>query len=308
MTEPPRSGTALETLRPSPPRSGHKEAPLRGRRIALSGDDGLEGLAALLHKLGATVIQRPRLVPRDATDPLVVERWLKDLVAGAIDQVVLLSEDSVDQLALAAERLGLTVQMRGALRSIYKVVRGPKPGHALHRMGLDANLTSPPSLAGLMACLARQGGHAGRRIGLQLFPDDPTPHLVAFLEGLGASVLPVAPRREGLAGGDEEARTFITGLGRGQFDGTTFSAPLEVTHLFEMAAQQALEPVLRAGLASVVVAATDRVTAECLQGFGVRVDLVPRRTYSLLGLCRAFAARLRPPPIEPDRGPSRFSE
>jgi uroporphyrinogen-III synthase len=268
----------------------------------------MERLVAMLHRQGATVIQRPRLMPREVTDPLAVERWLKELVAGAIDQVVFLSEDGVDQLAGAAERLGLAAQMRGALRSIYKVVRGPNPAHALHRLGLEANLTSPPSLFSLMTCLDRQGGHAGRRIGLQLFPDNPTPQLVAHLEDLSAIVLPVAPRCDRAAGGDEEARAFIMSLGRGDFDGATFSAALEVTHLFAVAAQHQLEHVLRAGLARAVVAATDRVASECLEGFGVRVDLLPQRRYSLRGLSRAFAARLGPSPVGRGVVAPRFSE
>jgi uroporphyrinogen-III synthase len=291
-------------LAPSKPSSGARlERPLRGRHLVIPGESAMDRLAALLRREGAEVTRRPALVIRDATDSSAVERWVAELVGGTIDHVVFLSEDGVDQLAQVAERLGWTPQVRAALRSIYKTVRGPKPGHALHRMGLEANLTTPPSLPALMRSLEGQGSQRGRRIGLQQFPDDPTAHLARFLENLGATVYPVAPRCEAVAGGIDELVAFVIAISRGEFDALIFSQPLQVTHLFEVCARRNLVPLLRRGLEGVAIAATDAIVAECLRGLDVAVDIVPAvRKFSLRSLTRVFVTRLGAAPTKRDLG------
>ena len=299
---------------PTPPTRGRRPpaAPsrtigarqLHGRRIAVPAAAPLDRLAAMLKRQGATVIRRPLVGACETTDPTAVEAWLRALSTGGIDQVIFLSEEGVERLAAAAERLGLLAMVRGALGEIYKIARGPKTAQALQRMGLAANLVAPPSLQAMMDALEQQGGHAGRQIGVQQFADDPTPHLIGFLEGAGARVHPVAPHRYTPTRGDGEVVATIEAMSRGQLDGITFSAALQITQLFEVAARRGLESSLREALAHVVVATTTTIVAECLHGFGARADIVPPRRFSMRRLTDAFAWRLASAPSAAVPGPA----
>ena len=78
--------------------------PLAGKTIALAEGRQLEDLAALLDKEGATILRCPMLSILDAPDSKPVVAWVKQLVAGKFDVVVLLTGEGLRRLMSVAEK------------------------------------------------------------------------------------------------------------------------------------------------------------------------------------------------------------
>jgi uroporphyrinogen-III synthase len=263
---------------------------LRGRRIAIPAHRELDRLSMMLRKEGARVARFPRIDIIDVTDHAAVKAWLDALSAGCFDDVIFLSGEGVERLIDAADVSGIRERVLVSLSRIRKLTRGPKPAGALQRLGLTAELSSAASVPHLIESL-RTCGLAGRHVGVQVFGDDPCVSLLTFLEEIGAHVHPVFPYRCAPACNVRELLVIVEAIGRGQIDGVTFSAALEVSRLFEVARSRGVEATLRAGLARAQVAATNPIVAGCLQDLGVRVDIVPPRQFFLRRLTEAYCQR-----------------
>ena len=68
--------------------------PLEGKTIALAEGRQLEDLAALLEAEGATPLRCPLVGILDAPDAAPVEDWLRQLIAGRFDWVVLMTGEA----------------------------------------------------------------------------------------------------------------------------------------------------------------------------------------------------------------------
>ena len=89
-------------------------------------------------------------------------------------------------------RAGLEQAFTAALAKARKITRGPKPVRRLRELGLKPDrAVEPPTTAGIIAALASEN-LAGRRIAIQLYPDNPNVELFDFLRGAGAAPDPVS--------------------------------------------------------------------------------------------------------------------
>src|SRR5438105_8520671 len=104
--------------------------PLEGRTIALAEGRQLEELVALLEKEGATTLRCPMVSILDAPDQAAVTAWLRELVAGRFDHVVLMTGEALRRLVRAAERQGIREGVIVALGKTCTLTRGPKPVRA----------------------------------------------------------------------------------------------------------------------------------------------------------------------------------
>jgi uroporphyrinogen-III synthase len=276
---------------------GGRPAPkgrLRGRRIALPEHRELDRLAQMLEAEGASAVRCPLMTILDAPDPEPVLRWLTALASGQLDDVIFLTGEGVQRLMQAAERAGLGEAVVTALGRVRKITRGPKPARALHQIGLAIDLAaSAPTSQGVMDCLR---GHvlSGRRIGLQLYGDDPSRDLVAFLETRGARVAAVAPYRYAPASDDATVEAIIDQLADGALDAIAFTTAMQIEHLFRVAGRRDKEAALRAGLDRVHVAAVGPLVRDTLHALGVRVDSGPARQFFMRRLTEEMAERLGP--------------
>ena len=177
----------------SPPPPAGSSNRLRGRTIALPEARELDRLAELLEGEGAATLRCPLVAIHDAPDQRPVEAWLRALAADELDDLVFLTGEGLRRLLAAANRLGLRGEVVAALGRARKITRGPKPAKALHEIGLASDLPAAvPTSAGVMAALEGLA-LAGRRVGLQLYGEEPNRPLVQFLERAGATVRTVAP-------------------------------------------------------------------------------------------------------------------
>src|SRR4051812_45888579 len=96
---------------------GRAAGRITGRTIALPETRELDRLARLLEDEGATTMRCPLVAILDAPDPAPVLAWLRTLVAGGFDDVVLLTGEGLRRLlaAAAAEDPGLRDAVVAAL-------------------------------------------------------------------------------------------------------------------------------------------------------------------------------------------------
>jgi uroporphyrinogen-III synthase len=273
--------------------------PLAGRTVALPETRELDRLGEMLEAEGAATMRCPLVAILDAPDPAPVEAWLRRLAAGAFDDVILLTGEGLQRLMAVAARVGLREQAVAALARARKITRGPKPARALHELGLASDLPAPvPTTPGIIEALS--GGELrGRRVGVQLYGEEPNRLLVAFLEGAGASVDSVAPYVYAPASDGARVAALIAALAEGRVDAIAFTSASQVDRLWQVAREGGaeLEARLRAGLARARVAAIGPVVVEALRERGARIDVVPEKSFVMRRLVNAIVEALGPPAI-----------
>jgi uroporphyrinogen-III synthase len=264
---------------------------LEGRTIALAEGRQLEELAGMLEKEGATALRCPMVSILDAPDPAPVRAWLRELVLGRFDYVVLLTGEGVRRLLALAERDGTRDQVIAALKWACLVARGPKPGRALREVGLaPALVAEQPTTAGVIASL-RQQPLQGRTVGVQLYSES-NPPLVEFLQGVGATVQTVLPYVYAPAADAERVADLIERLARGAVDVVVFTSSPQVDRLYEVARERGLEATLRQGMQRARVAAVGPVVTENLRGRGAPVHICPEQGFVMKNLVRLIERNL----------------
>ena len=174
------------------------------------------------------------------------------------------------------------------------MTRGPKPARALHEIGLSSDLAAPvPTSAGVIDALAALE-LGGRRVGLQLYGEEPNRPLVEALERAGATVRTVAPYVYASASDGAAVVTLIDALDAGRVDAIAFTSASQVDRLFQVAVEAGAEPRLRAALDRARVAAIGPIVVETLTRHGVRIDVVPEKGFVMRRLVNALAEALGP--------------
>jgi uroporphyrinogen-III synthase len=248
----------------------------------------------MLEEEGASTVRCPLMAILEAPDPAPIEAWLRQLIAGHFDDVVFLTGEGVTRLLAVATQVGIADEVRTALSGARKITRGPKPARALHALGLGSDLaaTTPTSL-GVVDCLRAHQLH-GRKIGVQLYGDEPSRELVDFLTTKGAVVFPVAPYRYAPASDDQRVVALLEQLAQGEIDAIAFTAAMQIERLFQVAKQHGGQEALASSLARIHVAAVGPIVREALDRHGVRVDVVPARQFFMRRLTQAMAEILGP--------------
>jgi uroporphyrinogen-III synthase len=269
-------------------------SPLAGRTIALPEARELDRLAQLLEEEGARTLRCPLVAILDAPDEGPVLGWLRALAAGGFDDLVFLTGEGLRRLVALAERHGLRVPVVEALGRARTITRGPKPARALHELGLAPTLPATvPTSAGVIDAL-RTLELGGRRVGVQLYGEEPNRPLVAFLEGAGAKVSTVAPYVYASASDAGRIADLIAALADGGVDAIAFTSASQIDRLWQVAREAGLEERLGAGLRRVRVAAIGPIVVEALAARGVRADVVPEKSFVMRRLVNALAASLGP--------------
>jgi uroporphyrinogen-III synthase len=257
---------------------------LVGRCIALPEHRELDRLATMLEEEGARTIRCPLMAILEAPDPAPIEAWLRLLASDTFDDVVFLTGEGVTRLMGVAAQAGLEEAARAALARVRKV----------HALGLGSDLAAvAPTSAGVIDCL-RAHQLQGRKIGVQLYGDEPNRDLVGFLETKGATVFPVAPYRYAPASDDARVIDLLKRLDQSELDAIAFTAAMQVERLFQVAKRNGGEERLTASLSRIHVAAVGPIVKDALARHGVRVDAVPARQFFMRRLTQSMAEVLGP--------------
>jgi uroporphyrinogen-III synthase len=266
--------------------------PLDGRRIVVPESRELDLFARMLEEQGAATLRCPMVTIVDVGDPAPVHAWLERLVAGRMDDLVLLTGEGLRRLLAAAKGLSRETEAIQAVGRLRTVTRGPKPARALREIGLAPGLAAvTPTTEGIIETLSAVP-LAGRRVGVQLYPGNANPLLLDFLRRAGAAPDPVLPYAYASDAASSEVEAVIAEMAAGRIDVIAFTSSPQVSRLREVARQRGLDDALAQGLARTRVAAVGPVVAAALAALGARAAIAPESFHMkplVTAICAAFA-------------------
>lgn len=267
------------------------DANLQGLTIAVPESRELDLFAGMLEERGALAWRCPLVRIADTPDTAAVEAWLERFIDDPPDVLVLLTGEGLKRLQGFAERAGTHEQFATALAHPHIIARGPKPGRALRALGMKPDeLSDGPTSAGVIRTLA---GHdlQGRRVGVQLYGQEPNTELMDAIRAGGGEPDPVAPYVYLSDQEDPAVVELIQALAAGRVDVLAFTSKSQVQRLWEVADAGDQRQLLEQGLARTLVAAVGPVVADALQKRGRPADMEPDKSYFMKPLVRAIAAR-----------------
>lgn len=231
-------------------------------------------MAELIRRRGGTALSAPsmREVPLDA-GPAAGE-FVRDLEAGAIDVVILLTGVGTRTLAAAS---GLpAARFAAALGRARIAARGPKPVAALRELGLTPDVVAPEpnTWRELLTALDARLPVAGQRVAVQEYGRE-NPELLDGLRARGAAVRRVPIYRWDYPEDATALRDGVARLTAGAVDIALFTSARQVDHVVDTARRLGRLEALHAASRRVVFAAIGPVCSEALRGHGLPVDLEP---------------------------------
>lgn len=252
---------------------------LIGKVVAVPENRRLDLLSKMLQKRGAKVIAVPMVAILDAPDSRPVLDWIKSFIHQPPDMFILLTGEGLRRLVKLAEDNALKSDFISALGKVDKLCRGPKPNQALREIGLNRQIDAlVPTTDGVIDRL-NEMPISGKRIAVQLYGEEPNLKLINYLEKAGGLVNTVAPYVYANKLDDEKIIDLIWAMHNDEIDVIAFSSQPQVNRLFKLAKTYQLEAELSIGLGNCHVAAIGPVVNEVLASKGVKVDIIPQRTF-----------------------------
>jgi uroporphyrinogen-III synthase len=185
-----------------------------------------------------------------------------------------------------------------SLRNIAVVARGPKPAAALREMRVPVTVAVPEPNT-WRELLTATAGRPERRIAVQEYGRS-NPELLAALRERGAEVTPVPVYQWDLPEDTGPLHQAVRRIVEGRADVAIFTTSIQVTHLFQTAADDCLEePVLEA-LRRMAIASIGPTTNETLQDFGLAPDITA--THPKMGFLVKEAAEQSAQVLDRKRG------
>jgi uroporphyrinogen-III synthase len=233
-------------------------------------------LVRLVERYGGVALSAPALREVAVTDDAPIAKLLDGLTGGEFDAVVLPTGVSVTRLAEHADHMDRRAELISGLKRVTTVCRGPKPVAALRTLGVQASLVArePFTTAEVLDAIAPL--HTTHRRFALLHYGDRNQALVETLCARGASVEEVVLYLWEMPEDTSPLRDLISQIMAGAVDALAITCQVQVTHLFRVAAERALEGDLAEALNErVVIAAVGPRCRAALEKFGVHPDVIP---------------------------------
>jgi len=234
-----------------------------------------------ISKLIATYSGRPLSAPAMREIPLKENpeaiRFSRDLIAGHFDLVTFLTGVGARALLKVISEEQPAEKFLQALRTVQVAARGPKPLAVLREWNVPVVFTAPEPctwrelLAGLDNL---SGGLHAKRVAVQEYGVSNSEFLAALKER-GAIVTAVAVYQWALPLDVEPLRAAISTIVSREVDVALFTTGVQVTHLFQFAAEMGEQQRLREALNEMMIASIGPSTSEMLGNYGVHVDMEP---------------------------------
>ena len=267
----------------------------RKMRVALPESRQLDVLAGLLERRGVGVVRCPLVAIRDAPNGDEVVAWIRRFCDGRIDLFIVYTGEGIERLAGFAERAGLAERFVSALEATELLTRGPKPARALRQLGIrPAHPAVAPTTNGIIETLAALDLE-GKRVGVQLYGDEPLPKLADYLASRGAEADWVGPYVYASESEDAAVQALIDSIAAGEVDAIAFTSKSQVERLARLVEQRD-GGSLAALLEPIVVAAVGPVAAAELADSGVTVDVQPESDFFMKPMVSALMSRLQASP------------
>ena len=256
----------------APPQSG-----FAGLRVVTFESRMATSMADLISRHGGVPISAPAVREIPLGDNPAAMEFARELLAGRIDVVVLLTGVGTRALVQVVETAFPRAEFLAALGRVPTIVRGPKPHAVLRELGVPITLSVPEPNTWRDLLSALDGSEiavADRRVAVQEYGVS-NPDLIAGLEARGASVMRVPVYRWALPEDTGPLRRAIMAIIEGQVDVALFTTAIQVTHLLQVAAELGHEESLRSALRGTVIASVGPTCSEALRENGLVVDLEP---------------------------------
>ena len=259
---------------------------LAGKTVAIPETRQLDVLADMLKKRGADLIRCPLISILDTPRTEPVEKWLGEIIEEPFDDFIILTGEGFRRLLGFADRGGRKDAFIKAVSQVRKLTRGPKPGRALKEVDLSSDLLADaPTTEGVIATLDKED-ISGRRIGVQLYGEDPNERLIQYLTGRGAKVYIVAPYIYAPKSSEDQVVSLIDKMVSGSVSVMTFTAQSQYKRLVSVAKKYDREEVLHHALNSTVIAAIGPVMKQTLLDAGISVEITPDTSFFMKPMVR----------------------
>ena len=250
------------------------------RVLALESRRAIE-LAKLVGTYGGEPLVAPamREVPLESNKEALA--FAKALFAGEFDMVIFLTGVGTRALLSVVETAYKREEYIAALQRVKVVARGPKPVAALRELGITPVITAPEPNTWRELLLALDEAASrevlrlrGARVAVQEYGVSNS-ELLSGLRERGAALTRVPVYQWALPEDCAPLQAAVKSLVAGEIDVVLFTTGVQVTHLFQIAAEMKLQEPMRLGLGRAIVASIGPTTSEELQRHGVRADLEP---------------------------------
>ncbi|MDT8429000.1 MAG: uroporphyrinogen-III synthase [Pseudomonadales bacterium] len=266
---------------------------LTGELVAVPENRQLDILVNLLESRGARVLRLPLVSILDAPDPEPIEAWLTEIIAAPCKYFIILTGEGVRRLSGFAERAGCAMAFQQALARMQTICRGPKPGRALHELGLKPDIqAAAPTTQGVISTLESLPVD-GARVAVQLYGEDPNTILMEYLASRNAEILTVAPYVYADASAEEKVLGFIARLQGNEISSMVFTSQPQYKRLYSVAVKHGLEQILHEGLRRLTLVAVGPVVARQLEQAGLPVAVMPETSFFMKPMVTALVNKRR---------------
>lgn len=261
---------------------------LAGKRILVPESRDLDLFAGMMEQHGAETIRCPMVKILDLDDPAPARAWLERLLTEGFDDIVLLTGEGLRRLMTVARAMEREAEVVAAIGRARVFVRGPKPVKALREIGCAPYKSAPaPTTDGVIAMLGEED-LSGRRVGIQLYPDNPNEPLLEAVRARGGQLVAVTPYRYANDSETGAVQAAIRDMAEGRIDFVAFTASPQVRRLHEVAEACGLGDAFRQGFARTRIAAVGPVVAEAVEAAGGTVAVSPESTFHMKPLVNAI--------------------
>src|SRR6202022_4491035 len=266
---------------------------LTGYRILILETREEAQFSRLLIEQGADVLQCPMFTIHDAPDSKPIEAWIRRFIEKPCDDLVLMTGEGLRRLMKVARRIDVEQDFIATVGRARKFARGPKPGRALRKIGLEPQVTTEkPTSEGIIEMLSRVDLR-DHRVGLQLYPDKDHSALIGAITAQGAEVDTVLPYVYDAQAADANILTAIEEMAQGRIDAIALTSSGQVRRLIDTARAHGRDAQLRAALERTPVASVGPVVSDELKSHGLHTDIYPANdAFFMKPLISAMSAAL----------------
>jgi len=256
-------------------------ASLSGRVVAFLESRMRSEMSGLVERHGGTPYPAPVLQELYLKDDPHVQQLVRDVCAGNVDVVVLLTGVGTRALIEAAAAMDLKEDFLRALDGLTIFARSPKPSRVLrqHKIHIDVMPPEPYTSKDLMEAIW-DFDLQGKELAVQAY-GAPNGFLTRSLQERGARVREVTLYTWGIPEDTAPVVRMIDDLAGGSIDALAFTSQPQVRNLLTIAAQTNKEESLRESLDKwpVVIASIGPVCSSKLREMGIRIDVEPEHVH-----------------------------
>lgn len=252
-------------------------ASFNGLRVLALESRHAKEIAKLIASYGgsATVAPAVREVSLESHEAL---DFAKNLTAGKFDLVIFLTGAGVRALCTAVEGSYTRQDIASALGRTVVIARGAKPVSALREIGIKASFVAPEpnTWREVLRTLDDEVAETHPLKGLQIAVQEygvPSKELLAGLRERGGCVTNVPVYQWSLPEDVAQLQQAAKSITTGELDVILLTSAIQITHLFQVAAELKMEDAVRHGLERMIIASIGPSTSERLRSLGLQPDL-----------------------------------